>query len=261
MNSAYLHIFEKLAQQAATRIMDVRGRGFDVAYKDDASPVTEADAAAEAVILSGLRQAFPNIPIVAEEEHAAGNAPNTAQQSAFLLVDPLDGTREFMRGGEDFTVNIALIENGKPTVGVVLVPVQNIVYGGTPDGAWVMRPGHGRSTMKPGAAGDPIRIVASRSYRTPATDDWIAAAGRHECVSVGSSLKFCLLAEGQADVYPRFGRTMEWDTAAGDAIVRAVGGTTVDTAANELRYGKTAGTDTAYANPHFISYARAADCS
>lgn len=239
--------------------MDIRGRGFAVDSKDDASPVTEADRAAEEIILAGLRKSFPNIPVVAEEDSAQNGTASIATDRPFFLVDPLDGTREFVKGGEDFTVNIALIENGLPTVGLVHVPANKASYAGDATGAWKRENGGSTTVLDGGPFQDPIRVVASWSHRTPETNEWIAGLGPHEVVSVGSSLKFCLLAEGLADVYPRFGRTMEWDTAAGDAVLRAAGGTTVTVQHSRFVYGKPAGEDVAFANPHFIAYARSKD--
>ncbi len=256
MKTTFLEVFDQLAHEAGLAIMDIRSRGFEVVQKSDASPVTQADKAAEAIILKGLRAEFPDIPVVAEEETSEGLTEAFSTDAPFFLVDPLDGTREFATGGEDFTVNIALIEDRRPTTGLIHVPVQDITYAGNSLEAW-KRIGPGKKTaLNPGTKGDPVRVVASKSHRTPETDAWINTLGPHSIVSIGSSLKFCLLAEGKADVYPRFGRTMEWDTAAGDAILRAVGGVTQTLEARPLGYGKPAHTDSAFANPHFISFAR-----
>ncbi|MDA8870463.1 3'(2'),5'-bisphosphate nucleotidase CysQ [Rhizobiaceae bacterium] len=259
MTTTFFPLLEELAREAGRAILEVRDSGFDVDHKGDASPVIEADRAAEAIILAGLRLAYPDIPIVAEEEMSEGNGPKIEADSRFFLVDALDGTREFVRGGEDFTVNIALVEHGVPTVGMVYIPATGVAYGGDAEGAWMRAAGGAQEAVNGGTPGDPTRIVASRSHRTPETDNWIAQAGPHSLLSVGSSLKFCALAEGKADAYPRFGRTMEWDTAAGDAVLRAAGGITVTTDGALLRYGKPAGADEAFANPHFISYARSGD--
>jgi 3'(2'), 5'-bisphosphate nucleotidase len=218
-------------------------QGCAVETKPDASPVTAADRDAEAIILAGLAAAAPGVAVVAEEECAAGRMP--APCAAFFLVDPLDGTKEFVRRGTDFTVNIGLVEAGVPTLGVVYAPARDwLVWGDAVAGeAW-------RAACAPGAAPGPaeaIRVrapgaavcaVASRSHLTPATTAWLDAAGAGERVSVGSSLKFALVAAGEADVYPRAGPTMEWDTAAGDAVLRAAGGRTFDIDGTPLRYGK-----------------------
>ena len=246
-----IDLFERLAREAGAAIMAVRAGGIDVERKDDDSPVTQADRAAERIILDGLRAAHPDIPIVAEEEASAGLAPERVGRR-FILVDPLDGTKEFVRGGEDFTVNIALIEDGAPVTGVVLVPATGRLYAGDGDGA---RLDGAAIACRP--CPDRPAIVASKSHRTAETNAWIArieaARGTCETVSVGSSLKFCLLAEGRADLYPRFGRTMEWDTAAGDAVLRAAGGMTYHPDGRTFDYGKHGHGDEAFANGFFIA--------
>ena len=250
-----LDLFEKLAREGGSAILAVRSRGIDVERKDDHSPVTEADRAAEGIILDGLRAAHPDLRIVAEEEASAGLAPETVGRR-FVLVDPLDGTKEFIRGGDDFTVNIALIEDGVPVAGVVYQPATDRMYRGDGSGA--------RLNGAPIACRDiasPLALVASKSHRTAETNDWIerieARHGACETVAVGSSLKFCLVAEGCADLYPRFGRTMEWDTAAGDAVLRAAGGMTFHPDGRPFTYGKGADFDgqgdVAFANGHFVA--------
>ncbi|MGE5505912.1 MAG: 3'(2'),5'-bisphosphate nucleotidase CysQ [Actinomycetota bacterium] len=237
-----------LADAAGAEIMRVRAGGVEVSAKSDGSPVTLADQAAEAVILAGLPALAPGIPVVAEEQAAAGNIPTPAP--VFFLIDPLDGTKEFVRGSEEFTVNIGLVENGVPTAGVVVLPASGIAYWTGGDGvAWRrLAPGADaqRICCRPAPAAG-ATVVASKSHRTPETDAFIATLANARVISAGSSAKFCRVAEGVADVYPRFGPTMEWDTAAGDAVVRAAGGlvTTVDGAA--LTYGKAG-----YRNPDFI---------
>ena len=246
-----LDLFERLAREAGAAIMAVRARGIDVERKGDDSPVTQADRAAEAIILDGLRAALPDIPIVAEEEASAGLAPDRVGRR-FMLVDPLDGTKEFIRGGADFTVNIALVEDAAPVVGVVFQPVADRMYTGGAAGAKL----NGetiRSRLRPAR---PV-IVASKSHRTAQTNAWIAQVenecGPCETAAIGSSLKFCLVAEGRADLYPRFGRTMEWDTAAGDAVLRAAGGMTFHPDGRVFRYGKPSGEDVAFANGWFTA--------
>lgn len=216
--------------------------GSAVTIKADESPVTAADHAAERVILAGLAECAAGIPVVAEEEAAAGRIPDVA--GAFFLVDPLDGTKEFIKRGDDFTVNIGLIEGGVPTMGVVYAPARNRLYWGDSEGgAWsAERAPHGvrgeavRIAVR--APGGTACAVASKSHADPATGAWLAAAGIADCVSVGSSLKFVLVASGEADVYPRTGPTMEWDTAAGDAVLRAAGGRVLDLDNAVFRYGK-----------------------
>jgi 3'(2'), 5'-bisphosphate nucleotidase len=252
-----LSTLETLALQAGRAIMAVFTSEFAVETKADASPVTQADAEAEAIILAGLRQAFPDIPCVAEEEAAEGIVPPDLGEM-FFLVDPLDGTREFVNRNPDFTVNIALIRDGAPVVGVVYAPARSVLYGGRPGLAFCAQtedhePGPRRTISVRSAPAVPY-IVASRSHRTPETDAFIASRGTAELISVGSSLKFCLLAAGEADLYPRFGRTMEWDTAAGDAILRAAGGCTRNVDGAPLAYGKRRQPhDCDFANPSFIA--------
>jgi 3'(2'), 5'-bisphosphate nucleotidase len=228
-------------------------RGASVEYKSDSSPVTEADQAAEAMILDALRAAAPDIAVVAEEEAAAGRIPSVG--ATFFLVDPLDGTKEFIKRGTDFTVNIGLIEDAAPTMGVVYAPARSTLYWGdrVSQQAWrAAQPPHGVrgkaeriSVRKPG---DPLCAVASKSHNTPETEAWLAHARVIDRVSVGSSLKFVLVASGDADVYPRPAPTMEWDTAAGDAVLRAAGGRVLDLDGNPLVYGKER-----FFNPGFIA--------
>jgi 3'(2'), 5'-bisphosphate nucleotidase len=224
-----------------------------VQYKSDSSPVTEADKAAEAVILAALRAVAPGIPVVAEEEAAAGRVPDVGE--AFFLVDPLDGTKEFINRGTDFTVNIGLIENGSPTMGAVYAPARATLYWGdcVSTQAWrAAQPPHGaRGAAEPICVREPMKppcAVASKSHNTPETEAWLANAGVKDRVSIGSSLKFVLVASGDADVYPRPAPTMEWDTAAGDAVLRAAGGRVVDLDGQPLIYGKQK-----FFNPGFVA--------
>ena len=257
-DEAMLAVFERLALSAGSRIMEIFHAGCAVDQKDDASPVTEADRASEKIILDGLRSSFPSIPCVAEEEAAAGILPRELGE-AFFLVDPLDGTKEFIKRSGDFTVNIALVRNGTPELGVVYAPSSRRFFSGRPGGAELVELDTNsdvsvRRPISVRTASAPMTIVASRSHRTPETDDFIGKIDAGEIVSVGSSLKFCLLANGEADVYPRFGRTMEWDTAAGDAVLRAAGGLTTTLDGKPLAYGKrNQAHDTDFANPYFIA--------
>lgn len=260
-NQAVQAVFEQLALDAGRKIMEIFHAGCAVSEKQDASPVTEADHAAEEIILRGLRAAFPDIPCVAEEEAAAGILP-TELGGAFFLVDPLDGTKEFVKRSGDFTVNIALVRDGKPEIGVVYAPMNRRFFSARPGKAEILELGPTDSvtarraiSVRDRAGG--LTIVASRSHRTPETDSFIDGFEAAEIVSVGSSLKFCLLACGEADIYPRFGRTMEWDTAAGDAILRAAGGSTSTVEGLPLAYGKREQAhDSDFANPHFIARGR-----
>lgn len=253
-----LTTFESLALAAGRRIMEVLRAGPRVEHKADASPVTQADRDAEAIILAGLRAALPGMPVVAEEETSAGIGPDEVGET-FLLVDPLDGTREFVAGRGDFTVNIALVRDHVPALGVVFAPARGLLYAGGPGGAQEVHvdPGFTVVSRRPIRVREPAgrrRVVASRSHRTPQTDAFIARLAGVEIATVGSSLKFCMLAAGEADLYPRLGPTMQWDTAAGDAVLRAAGGHTLTTHGSPLRYGAFAGGgDAAFANPHFVA--------
>ncbi len=257
-DAAVLAVFERLALSAGRKVMEVFHAGGAVDRKSDASPVTEADRASEEIILAGLRAAFPTIPCIAEEEVSEGVVPPDLG-NLFFLIDPLDGTKEFVNRNTDFTVNIALVRDGLPEIGVVYAPCSGRFFSGRPGLAELIEvdakyeiAGRRRIAVRTGTV--PLTIVASRSHRTPETDSFIRNIEAAEIVSVGSSLKFCLLAAGEADIYPRFGRTMEWDTAAGDAVLRAAGGTTSTLDGRPLAYGKRnqAG-DADFANPFFIA--------
>lgn len=261
-DEAILATFERLALAAGREVMRVYHAGCAVESKADSSPVTEADQASEKIILAGLREAFPGIVCVAEEEAAAGVVPPDLGK-AFFLVDPLDGTKEFINRRTDFTVNIALVRHGAPEVGVVFAPCTGQFFSGRPGRAESLAVTDdyrisGRNPISARVGVAPPAVVASRSHNTPETEDYIRAIGAAEIVSVGSSLKFCLVAAAQADVYPRFGRTMEWDTAAGDAVLRAAGGSTRTLDGQPLLYGKrNQASDVDFANPHFIARGRA----
>jgi 3'(2'), 5'-bisphosphate nucleotidase len=227
------------AREAGAAILEVVRRGFEVESKADASPVTEADRAAELVILAALARVAPGIPVIAEEQVAAGHIP--AHDAIYFLVDPLDGTKEFVRGGDDYTVNIGLIEHGAPRLGVVFAPATRRLHGGCVGaGAWVDE-GAGRTAIRTRERGAVPTAVASKSLLNQATIDYLeAAVGQCDYVSVGSSLKFCILAEGKADIYPRAAPTSEWDTAAGHAVLLAAGGLVDGPDGAALRYGKRA---------------------
>ena len=213
-----------VAERAAAIIMDHYAGEIAVERKADRSPVTAADEAAEAVILEDLEALTPAIPIVAEEAVARGRVPNVGSDP-FWLVDPLDGTKEFISKNGEFTVNIGLVEAREPVLGVVLAPARGIAWwGAAGHGAWRREAGVVTSIRTRRRPASDAVAVASRSHRDAATDEWLAREGITDTVSAGSSLKFCLVAEGRADVYPRFGPTMEWDTSAGDAVLRAAGG-------------------------------------
>ncbi len=225
------------AREAGEAILTIVRRGFDVEAKRDRSPVTEADRAAELIILAALAQAAPGVPVIAEEEVAAGRIP--AHDRTFFLVDPLDGTKEFVRGGDDYTVNIALVADLVPRLGVVFAPATGRLHLGLVGaGAWA-DDGGGRRAIRTRARAEPVTAVASKSHFTQDTSDYLeAAVGACGHVSIGSSLKFCIVAEGEADIYPRLSPTSEWDTAAGHAVLLAAGGRVDAPDGSPLRYGK-----------------------
>jgi 3'(2'), 5'-bisphosphate nucleotidase len=231
------------AREAGEAILEIVRRGFEIEAKRDSSPVTEADRAAELIILGALARAAPGVPVIAEEEVAAGRIP--AHDDTYFLVDPLDGTREFVRGGDDYTVNIGLVVGGSPRLGVVFAPGRGPLHGGLAGhGAWVEEGGSRRSitTRQPNAElAAELTVVASKSHFNQATADYLDHAARG-CgyVAVGSSLKFCIVAEGRADLYPRLSPTSEWDTAAGHAVLLAAGGRVDGPDGTPLRYGKRA---------------------
>ena len=238
-----------LIHEAGHVVMRIYATDFAVEVKDDDSPVTLADQCAEKVIFEGLRRITPEIPVVGEEAASAGNIPDVSNR--FWLVDPIDGTKEFVGRNGEFTVNIALVDHGVPVLGLVLAPALDTLYAGAAGlGAWVEIKGQRRAIGVRSVPADGLTVVGSRHHGNDAAVDAFLAGRRVAAQrAVGSSLKLCLLAEGLADVYPRFGRTMEWDTAAGDAVLRAAGGSvrTLDGAA--LAYGKPD-----FENPDFAAW-------
>lgn len=246
----------QLALDAGDKIMQVYAADdFEVRAKSDESPVTIADEAADAVISAGLRAAFPDVPLVTEEQ----SATHAQEVSTFLIVDPLDGTKEFIKRRGDFTVNIAYVLDGKPVRGIVYAPAKARMFYTDANGQSVEEAGDfdrevagpltSISVSKPARTG--LFVVASKSHRDQATDDYIARYDVKDLKSAGSSLKFCLVATGEADLYPRLGRTMEWDTAAGHAVLNGAGGEVVRFDDHTpLRYGKAG-----FENPFFIAHA------
>jgi len=228
--------------------MAVYRSDFATRRKDDASPVTEADERAEAHILAALRQLAPQFPIVAEEEVAAGRIPEVGR--VFWLVDPLDGTKEFINRNDEFTVNIALVEDGAPTLGVVLAPALGRLFAGAAGiGAYVEDSAGRRPIRCRAVPEEGLTVVASRSHGD--VDALNAYLGARKVASIrgaGSSLKLCVVAAGEADLYPRLGRTMEWDIAAGHAVLGAAGGDVAELSGAPLRYGKPG-----FENPHFVA--------
>lgn len=253
-------VMRRLSLEAGDKIMEIYGRDdFDVKSKSDDSPVTAADEAADRIISDGLRAAFPDVALVTEEQAAT----HETQGDTFLIVDPLDGTKEFIHRRGDFTVNIALVEAGVPTRGVVYAPAKSRMFFTLADGQSVEETGaFAKDTVgetTPISVSDPnnaaLMVVASKSHRDQATDDYIGKYAVHDMKSAGSSLKFCLVATGEADIYPRLGRTMEWDTAAGHAVLNGAGGAVVRfDDQTPLTYGKAD-----FANPFFIAHAPGVD--
>ncbi len=245
-----------LAVRAGAAAMEIYAREVVAEIKADDSPVTEADRRGEEIILAGLAGLAPDIPVLAEESASEGKIPELGRR--FFLVDPLDGTKEFITRTGEFTVNIALVENGKPAFGVVYAPAINTLFAGGPNGAWkagVDAKGEigGRKAIHVRKApAEGLIAVASRSHRSPETDAYLDTLKVADFTAAGSSLKFCLIAEGAADIYPRFGRTMEWDTGAGQAVLEAAGGRVLAHPENTpLLYGKKA---RGFDNPHFIAF-------
>ena len=238
-----------IAEGAGELVMSVYRSDFSARSKDDASPVTEADERAEAFILSALRTLTPQIPVVAEEEVAAGHIPEVGR--VFWLVDPLDGTKEFINRNDEFTVNIALVEDGAPTLGVVLAPALGRLFAGdvAAGGASVEDERGRRSIRCRAVPAEGLTVVASRSHGDAAALDAFLAGRQVASIrGAGSSLKLCVVAAGEADLYPRLGRTMEWDIAAGHAVLGAAGGDVAELSGAPLRYGKPG-----FENPHFVA--------
>ncbi len=253
MPSEMLDMMTEASIKAGQTIMDVYAEPIQSETKSDGSPVTVADERAEKIILSYLNKT--GIPVLAEESAAAGHIPELGRR--FFVVDPLDGTKEFINRNGQFTVNIALVEGGRPTMGVVLAPALGQLFTGDGDEAFEYRMVDGHPTDKTRlavASEGPVNVVASRSHGHKALEPLCEAIGVEGNVSVGSSLKFCLLARGEAWLYPRFTPTCEWDTAAGQAILQAAGGTVFAIAGTELTYGKSEGQ---FYNPYFAAAANA----
>lgn len=244
-----------LAEAAGKVTLRYYGKGDDMELREkaDSSPVTKADEACEVLILEALAQQTPDIPVISEEAAEAGKLPELLARQPFWLVDPLDGTKEFISGNGEFTVNIALIEGGRPVMGVVHAPALGKTWIGAEGRAFFatsdapLSPIQSRRRPEAG-----LTVVASRRHGTGGElEDFLAGYSIADRVSAGSSLKFCLVAQGDADLYPRFGRTMEWDTAAGQAVLEAAGGRVETREGTPLTYGKPG-----FENPYFIAYGR-----
>jgi len=242
----------RLAKAAAVEILAVQSAGFTVQSKDDHSPVTLADMRAEKVITAGLREATPDIPVIAEEEVAAGKI--TDPGSEYWLVDPLDGTREFAAGRPEFAVNIGLVRNNRVVLAAVASPATHEVYYGIVGaGAWkISAPGTAHPISARQAPLEGLTIMASRHYKDdPALAEYLSQYKIASVTNIGSALKFCYLAEGRADFYPRLGRTMEWDTAAPQAVLEAAGGAVLTMDGKPMLYGKPG-----FENPHFLCWGK-----
>jgi 3'(2'), 5'-bisphosphate nucleotidase len=250
-------LFGLIAVRAGHAIMKAWDSGKDPQFKNDGSPVTAADLAADEIIRRELQQSIAGIAVITEESCPAASAPNVAR---FILVDPLDGTREFIKGSEEFTVNIALIEHGRPVAGAVYAPALRRLYvGGKTAHRLLLDSGESDpqlNELQPIAVRqvppEGWHVVVSRSHLDPATEQWIERHHVAERRPAGSSLKFCTIAEGEADVYPRLGPTMEWDTAAGHAVLQAAGGCVTDLDGRPMHYGKPD-----FRNGHFVAWGKA----
>jgi 3'(2'), 5'-bisphosphate nucleotidase len=245
-----------LAREAGQAILAIYNRDFSVTEKDDRSPLTEADLASHRHIVAGLQALTPDLPILSEESADIPYATRR-QWQRYWLVDPLDGTKEFIKRNGEFTVNIALIADGVPVLGVVHVPVSGTTYAGQAGrGAFREDPTGARVPLQVTAERQrPLRVVGSRSHAGESLLAFLQRVGDHEIVSMGSSLKLCLVADGSADIYPRLGPTSEWDTAAAQAVVEAAGGQVTDTRLQPLRYNR----KESLLNPHFLVFGDAGE--
>jgi len=250
--SELLDAIKGIARQAGSEILEVYGTDFESRAKADESPLTEADLRAHHLIVAGLLRVTPELPVLSEESAAEVSWEMRQDWKRYWLVDPLDGTKEFVARNGEFTVNIALIENGRPVLGVIHIPVSDTTYSGIPGaGAWretSHRPAQSIAARR--LALPPLQVLGSRSHESPQLAARLAALGPHELRPAGSSIKLCLIADGSADLYPRLGGSREWDIAAGQAIVEAAGGQVVSLGDGEaLRYNKQD-----LLNPKFLAY-------
>lgn len=251
MDTSLFEALIAIARGAGARIMEIYHRGFTIARKDDRSPLTEADLASHRHIIAGLQALDTGLPILSEESATIAFA-DRRRWSRYWLIDPLDGTRDFIKRNGEFTVNIALIEGHRPLFGLIHAPaLDRLYYGGRDLGAWRQESGGAASPIRvAGAHRLPVRVCGSRSHGSERLQGYLANLGEHSLHSLGSSLKFCLVAEGEADIYPRLGPTSEWDTAAAQAIVEAAGGRVTDLQMQPLRYN----TKDSLINPQFLVF-------
>ena len=238
-----------LARDAGKAILEVYATDFDVQEKSDESPLTQADLASHRKIVAGLSALTPDIPIISEEEGLA-SFEERREWPRYWLIDPLDGTKEFVNRNGEFTVNIALIDANRPVLGVVHVPVQNKTYIGCEGIGAQRQEGDGEPKIihVAEASSTPVRVVGSRSHRGASLDAYLEALGETDMIPMGSSLKFCVVAEGRADIYPRLGPTSEWDTAAAQAVVEQAGGKVLELDGKPLSYNR----KEEILNPHFM---------
>jgi len=249
--AALLEPVVELTRVAGDRILEIYNSDFEVEAKADNSPLTAADMASHHAIVAGLEKLTPAIPVLSEESASLSFAERSGWQ-IYWLVDPLDGTREFVKRNGEFTVNIALIERGVPVIGVVHVPVSGVTYSACKGlGAFKQEPGsEPRTITVRKLTDDPVMVVGSRSHRGDSLNRFLEKLGEHDMVGMGSSLKLCLVAEGAADIYPRLGPTSEWDTAAAQCVVEQAGGVVTDTDMQPLRYN----TKDSLLNPYFLVF-------
>lgn len=253
IDAALLDGVETIAREAGAAILSIYARNFAVQEKSDKSPLTEADEAAHSIIARRLAGLIPDLPVLSEE--AVGDFSGPDANGCYWLVDPLDGTKEFIKRNGEFTVNIALIERGRPVLGVVFAPALGVCYSAAEGiGAFKQSDASGRQPISAAEhrEGTPWRVVGSRSHAGDSLGDFLRQLGEHELVPMGSSLKFCLVAEGRADLYPRLGPTSLWDTAAAQCVVEQAGGKVVRLSGEPLDYANVSAT----LNPFFVVYGR-----
>jgi len=240
-----------LSREAGRAILGVYSSSFTVTEKDDASPLTEADLRSQEILARGLRRILPEVPILSEEAEAIPFAKRS-RWDWLWIVDPLDGTKEFIKRNGEFTVNVALVHGNRPVLGVVHAPVLDVDYYGCEGHGAFRRQGEepARPIRVTRPAASPVRVVGSRSHRGSSLDVFLERVGPHQLIAVGSSLKFCMIAEGAADVYPRLGPTSEWDTAAGHCVLEQAGGQVVRLDGQPLAYNARP----EILNPHFLAY-------